>query len=270
MRSELLVRFYTAIPLVVSTLTAVFYLNARTFLLLDILLIVLAAWEWSGLCGYADKRMRYGYLCFVGAGCVLVQYANIDGVAKCTLLLSSGLMAYMGLLVGRQKLFACSALKLATVGAIYLWFACYALSYLKTYPPLLGLGLLLIILTDSFAYFVGRLFGKRPLAPLISPNKTWEGFLGGLIGPAVVFMMILILNNDSAYLKGLYLLLGMMTSLVAQAGDLFESAVKRQRNVKDSGHWLPGHGGLLDRLDSIVSALPFFAAGVYFITQYVS
>jgi len=125
-----------------------------------------------------------------------------------------------------------------------------------------GLALLLWLFlvtwsTDIGAYFAGRNFGKRKLAPSISPNKTVEGLVGG-IAAAALFGAAWVWANE---LGPALLFLAPLFAVAAQAGDLFESKMKRQAGVKDSGDWLPGHGGLLDRLDGLVPvAVLTFAA----------
>jgi len=125
-----------------------------------------------------------------------------------------------------------------------------------------GLSLLLWVFivtwsTDIGAYFAGRRFGKRKLAPSISPNKTVEGLWGGVVA-AALFGAAWVWATD---LNRALLLLAPLFAMAAQAGDLFESRMKRQAGVKDSGNWLPGHGGLLDRLDGLVPvAVLTFAA----------
>jgi len=128
---------------------------------------------------------------------------------------------------------------------------------------MLVLGVLALTwVADSTAYLVGRACGRRKLAPAISPGKTWEGAIGGLLG---VLVYAIICGSTipvlKAHLEGngawlLYVGAGVLLCVVGVVGDLFESAVKRQASVKDSGTLLPGHGGLLDRIDSAVSVLP--------------
>jgi phosphatidate cytidylyltransferase len=110
--------------------------------------------------------------------------------------------------------------------------------------------------TDIGAYFAGRKFGRRKLAPTISPGKTVEGLLGGIVAAAM-------LGGAWVFVEGLgkpLLLLAPLFAIAAQAGDLFESAIKRRAGVKDSGAWLPGHGGVLDRLDGLVPVAVLTAA----------
>jgi phosphatidate cytidylyltransferase len=113
-------------------------------------------------------------------------------------------------------------------------------------------------IADTAAYFAGRRWGRRKLAPSISPGKTWEGALGGLVGAAAY---AIILSLVLAGGKGAMVLVGAAALLVMAsiAGDLFESAAKRQAGVKDSGSLLPGHGGMLDRIDSATATLPVAA-----------
>lgn len=118
--------------------------------------------------------------------------------------------------------------------------------------------ILLVWVTDSGAYLLGSRFGRRPLAPKVSPSKSIEGFLGG-IGATVLYSLIFMLIDKSIY-SGynflLFLLLAGLFSALAQFGDLVESAIKRHFGVKDSGRLLPGHGGILDRFDSMIFVLP--------------
>ncbi|MGN7386783.1 phosphatidate cytidylyltransferase [Sporosarcina sp. SAFN-015] len=115
--------------------------------------------------------------------------------------------------------------------------------------------LLVIWTTDSGAYFVGRKIGKRKLWPEISPNKTVEGFLGGIVF-AVLFACVIQIFYPIAPSYGMLIIVTIIASIVGQLGDLVESALKRHFGVKDSGNLLPGHGGILDRFDSLLFVLP--------------
>lgn len=120
-------------------------------------------------------------------------------------------------------------------------------------------GLLLVWAADTFAFFAGRRFGGRKLAPSISPGKTWAGFWGGLFGVLVLALaMAPLLGVSLANLPAL-IAASLITGLASVLGDLFESLIKRQAGVKDSGTLLPGHGGVLDRIDSLLAALPVLA-----------
>lgn len=147
-------------------------------------------------------------------------------------------------------------------GFIYCLAPALALLWIRDRSGADGLSLLLWVLlvtwaTDIGAYFAGRRFGRRKLAPSISPNKTFEGLWGGMVA-ATLFGAAWVWGTE---LHPALLLFAPLFAVAAQAGDLFESRMKRQAGVKDSGDWLPGHGGLLDRLDGLVPvAVLTFAA----------
>ena len=129
-------------------------------------------------------------------------------------------------------------------------------NYQNKFTPLLLLGCLILVwVNDSFAYLVGKNFGRQKLFPKISPKKTVEGFLGGLFFSAVASYFITKFTNDLDFTN--WLILSIIISVLGTLGDLIESKFKRQAKVKDSGVIMPGHGGLLDRLDSIIFAAPF-------------
>jgi phosphatidate cytidylyltransferase len=153
-------------------------------------------------------------------------------------------------------------------GVLALGLACLLLAWLAVvwlhaqpngHGLLLSL-LVLVWLADSAAYFAGRAFGKRKLAPMISPGKTLAGLAGALL--AAVLLGAGLSQADLIAGQGMLAmaLLYLVVALVSVAGDLAESAVKRQAGVKDSGQLLPGHGGVLDRIDSLIAAAPVFAA----------
>tara|TARA_R110000868_G_scaffold3388_7_gene21908 strand:- start:2853 stop:3674 length:822 start_codon:yes stop_codon:yes gene_type:complete len=138
----------------------------------------------------------------------------------------------------------------------------------KIYNPNLLLGsFILIWVNDSFAYLIGKNFGKQKLFEKISPKKTVEGFLGGLFFSCVASYIIATFTQSLSFSS--WLALSIIISVFGTLGDLIESKFKRQANVKDSGVIMPGHGGLLDRLDSIIFAAPFIYLFLR-ITQYVS
>jgi phosphatidate cytidylyltransferase len=118
--------------------------------------------------------------------------------------------------------------------------------------------------TDIFAYFVGRALGGPKLAPSISPGKTWSGAVGGLLGGAAAGTALALAAGVRLPLTAV-LVLALLLSAVSQAGDLFESAVKRRQGVKDSGTLIPGHGGVMDRIDGLVAAaLGFYLFGMMY------
>ena len=111
----------------------------------------------------------------------------------------------------------------------------------------------LIWSSDSFAYFSGRLFGKHLMAPKISPKKTWEGLIGGVV---LTLLFSFFIESNLPQLQGNWIIVGLLVAISAPIGDLIESQLKRNFNVKDSGKIIPGHGGILDRLDSFLFCAP--------------
>ncbi len=124
------------------------------------------------------------------------------------------------------------------------------------FNPTILLGVFILIWSnDTFAYLIGKNFGKRKLMESISPNKTVEGFLGGMIGSLIA--SIIVFKFTSLYTLYIWIFLAVIVSILGTIGDLIQSKFKRKAGVKDSGTLMPGHGGLYDRLDSIIYASPF-------------
>jgi phosphatidate cytidylyltransferase len=160
------------------------------------------------------------------------------------------------------------AIKLAA-GALVLLPAWAALIEIHEHPQAGALwsllALALVWAADSLAYFAGSRFGRRKLAPRISPGKTLEGVWGGLFGGGVVAAAGGLWLGERGWPLLLLVGLGLLCVAWSIIGDLFESLMKRQANVKDSGTLFPGHGGMLDRLDGVFAAMPMFAVGKFMI-----
>lgn len=159
--------------------------------------------------------------------------------------------------------------KLALMGAVILTAAITAMFYLWQLSAWWLLYVFLLVWSaDSGAYFVGRKLGRRKMAPNVSPNKSVEGLAGGLVTGLLVVIGISVFNLQ---LTGVSLIafvaLSALTILASVLGDLFESMLKRRADIKDSGSILPGHGGVLDRIDSLLAATPIFALGFWAIQQ---
>lgn len=229
-----------------------------------------ATWEWTRLAGM-HRRLHRGLLLgvFALAFIALWQLRTTPGVWPA--LMAAGIVWWLAACVWlRHFAFAASPvpthrnIKLLAGAFVVLpaWVA--ALSIHRSEP--LGhiwtfLAMLLVWAADTGAYFAGRFFGKRKLAPNISPGKTWAGVYGAFATSAVVATIAgWLLGVHDLRLIGL-IVVTVITVASSIVGDLFESLIKRHASVKDSGALFPGHGGLLDRLDSVFAALPIFALG---------
>lgn len=158
-------------------------------------------------------------------------------------------------------------------GLVYITIPCVSVIWLRSISteasPHAGMGILLymvfvVVATDIGAFFAGKRFGVTKMAPTISPNKTWMGLAGGVIAAGITgfFCAVTFTPYPTSPFSGL--IIGMLLAFVAQSGDLFESWIKRKAGVKDSGEIIPGHGGLLDRVDGMMAAAPVFALFLLF------
>lgn len=255
-------RILTAIGLV-AVLALVLLGLPPTWAVLALAAMILAgAWEWAVLAGLEGPVARLAYV----GGCALVMTALWFGTAETarfeltlivTLLGWALLYGWIALAPGRRSRW------LAAIAGAWalapLWLALTRL-YLQADQgfELVAFMLVLVWAADIGAYFVGRKFGRLHLAPIVSPNKTWEGVIGGLFAGALVALA------GAAWFqlpRLAFLGLCIAAVLLSVVGDLLESMFKRQRGMKDSGSLLPGHGGVLDRIDSLTAALPLLALG---------
>ncbi len=172
------------------------------------------------------------------------------------LLTSAVILPLIWLVLGRQKGEAFTSWVWTMAGILYVgWLLSHfvALRDLDLGREWVLFALITTFASDSTAFFIGRAWGRHHLAPSISPRKTWEGTVAGVSGAIIVSLLLtLLFNLPLSY--GQAILLGMAVSVFGQAGDLVESLLKRNMGVKDSGKLLPGHGGFLDRMDSVVFA----------------
>lgn len=155
---------------------------------------------------------------------------------------------------------------LYVIGCILIASATFAMYFLwRMSAEYLLYVFLLVWGADSGAYFVGRKFGETQLAPKVSPNKTVEGLIGGIITTLLIMIGIMLCSSIQMEMKywAVFLVIAILTVFASVQGDLFESMLKRRADVKDSGTILPGHGGVLDRVDSLLSATPVFLLGLY-------
>ena len=259
-------RVITAIILLLLLLAAVFELPAAGWAALVGLMIIQGAWEWSKL-----AKMRgfvaglYLLVTLVLFLAMLWMHFNVPSQQKIQFQLliygASGVF-WMGVvpawLMGVWK--TQNPWLMGAVGWLVLLPTGMAMLDLRAENPqpwwLLGV-MGLVWMADISAYFAGRKFGRNKLAPSISPGKTWEGVAGAILGVTVYVGMVMLGSGMmQRYSLFLFAIAGVALSVI---GDLFESAIKRQAGVKDSGALLPGHGGLLDRIDALTSTLPLAA-----------
>jgi len=185
---------------------------------------------------------------------ILSPHFNNDFITPPTLLTSAVVLSLIWLLLRPQKEGAFTGWAWTMAGILYVgWLLSHlvALRGLDDGRNWVFLALLVTFASDTAAFFVGRALGRHHLAPRISPGKTWEGTIAGFLGAIIVSLLFTMLLPISYWQA---VLLGFLVSLFGQLGDLAESLLKRNIGVKDSGRLLPGHGGALDRIDSVVFA----------------
>jgi len=256
-------RILTAAIVLLLFLAALFYFSANFWAGLLLVLVAIGAWEWAKLAKFsaADSAIYLGLTMLLGGGLLTVLSEAARVYPYTTVLLwiyAASLVFWVGVVpfLLKSKRPIKNPILLAFAGWLLLLPTCLALYQLRVISPLLLLGFMAAIwISDTAAYFTGRAFGKRKLAPGISPGKTWEGVAGALVAVFVYALAWNFFAGDKARLLLLVpLLLGL--AVLGIVGDLFESLMKRHAGVKDSGNILPGHGGILDRIDALTSTLP--------------
>lgn len=258
--NQLMQRVVTALVLFAIVLFVFFRLPPTAGVMVVSVFTLLAAWEWSGFLR-ADSALLRGAFVAVILGLMLVSWLLIPGFISLKALFWASLawwtVAFVAVLryptaIGRPTVTVCGVLVIIPAWA--------GLVHLLAHPGIGPAFVLLLLMTvwaaDVGAYFVGRRIGRAPLAPQVSPGKTWEGAVGGLCGAALI-------AGTGAGLLGLQfaimLPLGVCVGAISILGDLTVSMFKRNAGLKDSGQLFPGHGGVLDRLDSVTPAVPLFA-----------
>ncbi|BFM06179.1 phosphatidate cytidylyltransferase [Halioxenophilus aromaticivorans] len=234
--------------------------------------MAIGAWEWSNLAGLGSRAKRYAYLALVLFATVLCGwYIDIDAdfvpqnMANLQALFWVSLIWWGIALLWVQGYPSSSVLwgsipARLLMGMLVLVPAWVGLFFIRAQEHGSWLVLLLVLAVaaaDTGAYFAGKRFGRRRLAASVSPGKSWEGFAGGLM--ASIALAVVVGQFWAPDERLWILLLVAPTALVSVLGDLLESMVKRHRGVKDSGLILPGHGGVLDRVDGMTAAVPVFA-----------
>lgn len=248
---QLIIRTLSALLLVIPALAALYFGDPYFFLLI-LLAALCVIGEWVMLC----RQQQFGWVGLTATllvASVLLLFQQTGLLWALTVLVAGmlGALLVLGLRDGRWMLLGLAYAAVPTMAMYWLYQAA------PTGPHLVGLLIAIVAATDIGAYFAGRMIGGPRLAPKISPGKTWAGLAGGILAAAIVgaFGWSLLLQQPVWYGAGI----GIALALVAQAGDLFESAVKRYFGVKDSGSLIPGHGGVLDRFDGLITATLFLA-----------
>ena len=268
----LMPRIITALVLLVLAGLALFVADEAWWPYIVLGVVALAAWEWPNLYGMRAEMLKLSYslvvvscvwglwqldLAFWLYGLVLIQLLAIGyGVGRYQWA-KGQVYLYQNMLVAM------------TLGAIFISAFGLALIELRLSfsVALLLYAMALVWIMDTGAYFAGRQWGKRKLAVFVSPGKSWEGVWGGLALVAIFATVIAFsgmlndLAGDRAVHSLIFILLSLVVAFVSVGGDLFESLLKRQSGIKDSSRLLPGHGGVLDRVDSLLIALPLFWVG---------
>ena len=250
-------RVITAVVALLLLLIVLFYVPAEIALAVIVAVMLAGAWEWSAFLGVRGRAARITYVVVIAALLIAVTLLDTDA----TVILLVSLAWWIAALI--WTFFFPTPIPVAVrwlSGALVLVPLYVALVVLYTAAPALLLFALLIVwVADTGAYFAGRFLGRVKLAPDISPKKTWEGVIGGMI--AVLLLTLgrsLWIDTNLAVLVPFCLAVAGLSIV----GDLTVSMFKRSAGLKDSGSLFPGHGGVLDRIDSVAAAAPLFALGL--------
>ena len=262
-------RIITSIVLIGIFLTALLLASNTLWAILTLVVMLLGVREWSRLIKL-NKGQMVGMI--ISALIISLTLFYTSGIPVVTTLAPYhdifvynllGVVTFFWILLAPIWLYTRKTVTnkfvLSILGLLLLISVWVALFELRVFSPQVLLSLILTVnIADIAAYFVGKNFGRNPLASQISPGKTWEGVAGGLLGVTLFGYLLCIYFNYS-----LWLLIGLwLVVIVSIIGDLFESLLKRQAGVKDSGRILPGHGGILDRIDGLI---PSLALSLFFI-----
>jgi phosphatidate cytidylyltransferase len=253
-------RVITAVILAALVLVVIFMLPHVATMAALALLVIAAAWEWSAFPRFTRHSARIVYVAFVAACVAGSWWFGVERI-EMTRLIQAALIWWVFALVwvsiAPSRVNPTTA---AGAGLLVLVPAWLALARLHAHGPQLLLFLiLLVVAADVGAYFAGRRFGRNKLAPRVSPGKTWEGVFGGFVAAALLAALgVWWFQLDAPR----FLALCLVVVVASIVGDLTESLFKRHAGLKDSGTLLPGHGGLLDRVDSVTAAAPVFLVGL--------
>lgn len=259
-------RIITALLLLSTLLLIVFFTNPLFFQIFLSIATLLAVWEWTRLSGFKNTSTRVLY-CIGFIFLSALSYSKLQDYLNIILGISLVFWALALLMIStypRYNAYWNNSYCLGLMGILVLLPTWFLLIHLRSQTDFALNFISLIALVaaaDTGAYFSGKSLGKHKLAKLVSPNKTWEGVAGGIIS---CFILVIIIDAFSGFTQiktnnwVALLSLAFLVSFFSVVGDLFESMLKRVRGLKDSGNILPGHGGILDRIDGIVSTTPAY------------
>lgn len=270
-------RVITALLMASAFLAGMYWLSVPVLAGMFAVVVALGAWEWAPLAGFNGVASRSGYaLLVLLATAALYFYAGYGGV-----LVASDTRAQIQPVLGIACLWWCfallwvrsypasaglwnSRLVRSVMGLLILlpaWFAAVYLLHIESRGAVMVVFVLVVATADIGAYFTGKSFGRHALSPSVSPGKTWEGFWGGvtLVALLAALLWSLLPERFDHLSLTAAIVVSLATAFASVLGDLTVSMVKRVSGVKDSSSLLPGHGGLLDRLDSLCAAAPTFA-----------
>lgn len=272
--STLAKRVITAGILIPIVVAAILFLKTEHLAIGIAAIALLAGLEWTALAGIKSATAKVVFLTVLAA-CLYGSYGLISSswftdwvlvfAASWWFVITLVLFSYKQINRASPGVGVLSAL-ICYLVLIPLWIALLVMHKSGDDGPLIVLFLLVLIwIADSGAYFSGLRWGKRKLAPVISPKKTWEGVYGALFGALICGLLLAWYQQGE--IAALWLIpVCIVTVAISIVGDLFESVLKRRMDMKDSGNLLPGHGGVLDRIDSLIAAAPVFALGLQLTT----
>ncbi|MCT6875076.1 phosphatidate cytidylyltransferase [Frischella perrara] len=278
----LIQRLLAALVLIPIVIAGLFFLSISNFAIVMLVIFALSSWEWAQFLHFTTKRSKSIFTILLTTLAAIIYYLpsyvylpiNIFeiillssiawwSVALVLVLSYPKSVKLWGTSFFNKLLFAFFTLMPFSIAMIQLRQINYGLNSYEGAYWLLYI-LVLVWATDSGAYFAGRLWGKHKLAPSVSPGKTIEGLMGGVASSIIIGLLVYYSHFFNAPFYP-FMISSVVAIFSSVLGDLTESMFKREANIKDSGHLIPGHGGILDRIDSLTAAMPIFAAFILYI-----
>ena len=250
-------RIITAVVALLALLLVLFYLPGEVALAVIVAVMLAGAWEWSAFLGVPGKTARIAYVVIIAGLLAAVTIFEVDAAIIFKVSLAWWILALVWTFFFPTPIPGFVRWLSGMLVLVPLFLALVILY--NAAPELLLFALLIVWVADTGAYFAGKALGRVKLAPAISPGKTWEGVIGGLL--AVVVLTVLRSTWADTDLA-VFIPFCLAVASISIVGDLTVSMFKRTAGLKDSGSLFPGHGGVLDRIDSVAAAAPLFALGL--------